>query len=300
MKRYVKLAAIASALLFLASAVYYFVDVSVTEAAVVKAGSHPADIKVVQYKLRKWGYYTGTVDGIYGSGTTSAVKKFQSKNGLVADGIVGNKTLSALGVSVGLTTSSAVLKKGNSGSDVRKLQQRLSDLGYSVGTVDGVYGSKTVEAVKKFQRDNYLTADGIAGSKTLSKLGINVVGGSSTGGSTNSDLYLLAKCIYAEARGEPYIGKVAVGAVILNRVKSPDFPNTIAGVIYQPGAFTAVSDGQINLSPDSEATRAAQDAMNGWDPSYGSIFYYNPAKATSSWIYSRKVIVTIGKHVFCV
>ena len=126
------------------------------------------------------------------------------------------------------------------------------------------------------------------------------MGGSSTAGSSSSNLYLLAKCIYAEARGEPYIGKVAVGAVILNRVKHPDFPNTIAGVIYQPGAFTAVSDGQINLSPDSEAIRAAQDAMNGWDPSYGSLFYYNPAKATSAWIYSRKVNVTIGRHVFCI
>lgn len=299
MKRYVKIAAIASAVLFFATAVFYVIDIASTEAAVVKAGSHPADIKVVQYRLKQWGYYTGAVDGIYGSKTIAAVKKFQAKNGLAADGIVGSKTLAALGVSVGLTSSRSLLKQGSTGSDARKLQQRLKDLGYSV-TVDGVYGPKTAEAVRKFQRNNYLATDGIAGPKTLSKLGISVVGGSSTGGSSSSNLYLLAKCIYAEARGEPYIGKVAVGAVILNRVKHPDFPNTIAGVIYQPGAFTAVSDGQINLSPDSEAIRAAQDAMNGWDPSYGSLFYYNPAKATSAWIYSRKVNVTIGRHVFCI
>ena len=124
--------------------------------------------------------------------------------------------------------------------------------------------------------------------------------GSSSSNYTNSDLYLLAKCIYAEARGESYTGQVAVGAVILNRVASSKFPNTIAGVIYQKDAFTAVTDGQINLSPDKTAMNAAQDAMNGWDPTYGCIYYYNPAVATSSWIFSRKTVTTIGKHVFAI
>ncbi len=171
-------------------------------------------------------------------------------------------------------------------------------------------GKGTIEAVKKFQRKNGLTADGITGRSTFEALGMNdsvkvldndKKGGSSQGsGYTSSDLYLLAKCIYAEARGESYTGQVAVGAVILNRVASSQFPNTISGVIYQKNAFTAVSDGQINLSPDKTAMNAAQDAMNGWDPTYGCIYYYNPAVATSSWIFSRKTVTTIGKHVFAI
>ena len=123
---------------------------------------------------------------------------------------------------------------------------------------------------------------------------------SSSGTSSNSsNVNLLARLIHGEARGEPYTGKVAVGAVVLNRVKSSSFPNTIAGVIYQKGAFDAVSDGQINLSPDSSALKAAQDAINGWDPSYGAIYYFNPSTATNKWIWSRPLTVTIGKHRFC-
>lgn len=142
-----------------------------------------------------------------------------------------------------------------------------------------------------------LTVDGIAGPKTLAALGITA---SSSGGYSDSDVYLLAKCIHAEARGESYTGKVAVGAVVLNRVKSSKFPNTISGVIYQPWAFTCVNDGQINLEPNSEALRAARDAMNGWDPTYGCLYYYNPATATSKWIWSTKTVIKIGKHVFSV
>lgn len=118
---------------------------------------------------------------------------------------------------------------------------------------------------------------------------------------STSDVQLLARAINGEARGEPYEGQVAVGAVILNRVKSPKFPNTIAGVIYEPGAFTAVSDGQINvaISEGSTVVKAARDALNGWDPSGGAIYYFNPATATNKWIWSRSVIKTIGKHRFC-
>lgn len=204
----------------------------------------------------------------------------------------------------------AVLRQGSSGGEVKELQRRLKNWGYYSGAVDGVYGKGTVEAVKKFQKKNGLTADGIAGKSTFAALGMNdsvkALEGNKTSNSqvsseyTNSDLYLLAKTIYAEARGESYTGQVAVGAVILNRVASSKFPNTIAGVVYQKHAFTAVSDGQINLTPDKTAMNAAQDAMNGWDPTYGCIYYYNPAVATSSWIFGRETVTTIGKHVFAI
>lgn len=205
----------------------------------------------------------------------------------------------------------AVLKQGATGGEVKEIQRRLKNWGYYSGAVDGIYGKATVEAVKAFQKKNGLTPDGIAGISTYKALGMNDSvrvlendkknGGSSAGSNyTSSDLYLLAKCIYAEARGESYTGQVAVGAVVLNRVASPQFPNTISGVIYQRHAFTAVSDGQINLEPDKTAMNAAQDAMNGWDPTYGCLYYYNPAVATSSWIFGRQTVTTIGKHVFAI
>lgn len=174
------------------------------------------------------------------------------------------------------------------------IQQRLKDLGYFNAEVTGYYGSITREAVRKFQADYGLAQTGEVDSTTADYLGINL------GSQSSNDLYLIAKCIYAEARGEPYVGKVAVGAVILNRVEDPNFPNTIYGVVYQPWAFTAVYDGQITLEPDAECYQAAQDAMNGWDPTYGCIYYYNPATATSEWIFSRKVVTQIGKHVFAI
>lgn len=206
----------------------------------------------------------------------------------------------------------AVLKQGANGGEVKELQRRLKEWGYYGGAVDGIYGKGTVEAVKKFQKKNGLKADGIAGIETYKALGMNdsvrvlennkkpPQSNQSASDYTNSDLYLLAKCIYAEARGESYTGQVAVGAVILNRVASASFPNTISGVIYQRHAFTAVTDGQINLVPDKTAMNAASDAMNGWDPTYGCLYYYNPAVATSSWIFGRKTVTTIGKHVFAI
>lgn len=194
----------------------------------------------------------------------------------------------------------ALSKYGSRGSEVRTIQEKLKRWGYYTGGVDGIYGSLTVSAVKKFQQKNGLTVDGIAGTKTLAAMGITS-SSSSSGSSTNnsSNVNLLARAIYGEARGEPYTGQVAVGAVIMNRVKSSKFPNTIAGVIYQSGAFDAVSDGQINLNPDSTSKKAAQDALNGWDTSYGAIYYFNPSTATNKWIWSRPMTVTIGKHRFC-
>lgn len=196
-----------------------------------------------------------------------------------------------------LTASAATYRKGDSGEQVRQIQQKLKRWGYYGGAVDGIYGSDTVKAVKAFQKKNGLTQDGVCGNATLRALGIST-GTSAAGAGQQNDLYLLAKMISAEARGEPYVGQVAVGAVILNRVRHPSFPNTIAGVLYQPGAFTALADGQFRQEPEEEARRAAQDAMNGWDPSGGAIYYYNPAKSTSSWIFSRETIAVIGKHVF--
>lgn len=199
------------------------------------------------------------------------------------------------------TTEAAVLKQGSTGSSVRTLQTKLKSWGYYTGSVDGIYGSQTVKAVKYFQRKNGLAVDGIVGAKTAAALGMTLSGsssGSSSGSYSSSDEYLLAKCVYAEARGEPYVGQVAVAAVVLNRVRSASFPNTIAGVIYQPWAFTCVNDGQINLSPDNNAIKAAKDALNGWDPTNGCLYYYNPATATSSWIWSRPVMLSIGKHNF--
>ncbi len=194
----------------------------------------------------------------------------------------------------------ALSKYGSRGEEVKTIQDKLKRWGYYSGSVDGIYGSQTVSAVKKFQQKNGLSVDGIAGPKTLTAMGITSNSSSSGSSSSNSsDVNLLARAIYGEARGEPYVGQVAVAAVILNRVKSSKFPNTISGVIYQSGAFDAVSDGQINLTPDNTAKKAAQDALNGWDPTYGAIYYFNPNTATNKWIWSRPMTVTIGKHRFC-
>lgn len=204
--------------------------------------------------------------------------------------------LVAGGAAVYNSRSESVLSRlGSSGSEVTAIQKRLKNWGYYKGAVDGIYGSETQKAVKSFQRKNGLTADGVAGSATLAAMGI----ASGSNSASNNDVYLLARAINGEARGEPYAGQVAVGAVILNRVKHPSFPNTVAGVIYQPGAFTAVDDGQINAAMTSSCERAARDALNGWDPTGGAIYYYNPVTATNKWIRSRPIILTIGKHVFC-
>ncbi|WP_302497325.1 spore cortex-lytic enzyme [uncultured Flavonifractor sp.] len=189
----------------------------------------------------------------------------------------------------------ATYRQGSSGEQVRVIQTKLKNWGYYDGAVDGVFGSQTTQAVKYFQRKNGLTADGIVGPATLKALGM------SGGGSPTQDasVDLLARVISAEARGEPYSGQVAVGAVILNRVEHPSFPNTIAGVVYQPGAFTCMVDGQFNEPVAESAVRAARDALNGVDPSGGAIYYFNPATATSSWIWSRPLILRIGNHRFC-
>lgn len=206
-------------------------------------------------------------------------------------------------------TTAAVLKQGSRGNEVKEVQRRLKRWGYYSGSVDGVFGVGTKSAVIAFQKKNGLTPDGVVGKSTYKALGMNssyeVLAGQSqnaggVGGYSSSDVYLLAKTIHAEGRGEPYTGQVAIGAVIMNRVRDKAFPNTVSGVIYQKGAFTAVDDGQINLEPNETAMKAAKDAINGWDPSGGALYYYNPAIATSSWIFDRRTVTVIGKHVFAI
>ncbi|MBJ6363439.1 spore cortex-lytic enzyme [Paenibacillus sp. GCM10012307] len=225
------------------------------------------------------------------------------------------------------TFSNATLTVGATGQDVNELQGRLKFLGYYDGKIDGQFGSKTKNAVTWFQWKFGLKSDGVVGAKTKLKLWEATKswkpGNENTGGNTSSgtsgnqggtsnlaqsnrlglsanDLKIMANAVYGEARGEPYEGQVAVAAVILNRVKSPSFPNSASGVIFQPGAFTAVADGQIWLEPNERARQAVQDAINGWDPSDGCLYYFNPVTATSKWIWTRQQVKTIGKHIFCI
>ena len=249
------------------------------------------------------------------------------KKGLLLTAIIGTMSVSGVFTAFKSTQKSsadsgntqtetvleaAVLKKGAKGGEVEEVQRRLKLWGYYKGNVDGVFGAGTRSAVIAFQKKNGLTADGVVGKSTYKALGMNssyqALAGQAASpnnaqgvkGFSSADVYLLAKTIHAEGRGEPYTGQVAIGAVILNRVRHSEFPNTISGVVYQKHAFTAVSDGQINLTPNETAMKAARDAINGWDPTGGAIYYYNPAVATSSWIFDRQTVTVIGKHVFAI
>lgn len=208
--------------------------------------------------------------------------------------------LSLLFIETPDVAQAAVLKQGSRGDSVKTVQQKLIRWGYLKGSADGIFGAKTKAAVVAFQKKNGLTADGIIGTRTAQALGISLSDTTSSSSSASStDLNLLARVVYGEARGEPYTGQVAVAAVVLNRVRSSSFPNSVAGVVYQSGAFDCVSDGQINLTPNQSAYNAAKDALNGWDPTYGCLFYYNPRTATSKWMLSRTVKLSIGNHAFC-
>lgn len=210
--------------------------------------------------------------------------------------------LSLLFIETPDVAQAAVLKQGSRGDSVKTVQQKLIRWGYLKGSADGIFGAKTKAAVIAFQKKNGLTADGIIGTRTAQALGISLSGttsSSSSSSASSTDLNLLARVVYGEARGEPYTGQVAVAAVVLNRVRSSSFSNSVAGVVYQSGAFDCVSDGQINLTPNQSAYNAAKDALNGWDPTYGCLFYYNPRTATSKWMLSRTVKLSIGNHAFC-
>lgn len=194
----------------------------------------------------------------------------------------------------------ATLTMGSRGERVALIQQRLKDWGYYTGAVDGVFGRGTYNAVVRFQRKNGLSVDGQVGKRTAAAMGVPLTGSVSASLYRESELSLLARLVSGEARGEPYTGQVAVAAVVLNRVRSDEFPDTISGVIFQPGAFDAVWDGQFDMEPTASSIRAARDAMNGWDPTGGCTYYYNPATATNEWIWSRQVQLSIGRHAFAI
>lgn len=196
-----------------------------------------------------------------------------------------------------MALAEVILEVGSNGANVTKVQNRLIQYGYMTGTADGKYGEKTRDAVILFQKRNGLTVDGRVGKETAAALGVTLTSSTSTT-IVSADQKLLAKLVYAEARGESYKGQVAVAAVVLNRVASSSFPNTISGVIYQSGAFSCVSNGSINNTPNDSAIRAALDAMNGWDPTNGCLYYYNPNKTSDSWIRTRTVVTVIGNHYF--
>ena len=207
-------------------------------------------------------------------------------------------TVNILIIALAQSADAALYKRGSSGTTVSEIQRRLKSWGYYTGSVDGIYGSRTENAVKYFQRTNGLAVDGQVGDKTLAALGIYNASASS-GGASDGDVYLLARLISAEARGEPYIGQVAVGAVVMNRIDHPSFPNSLSGVVYQSGAFSCMYDGQFNQPISDSAYRAAREALNGSDPTGGAIYYFNPATATSAWIWSRPLLTVIGSHRFC-
>lgn len=269
----------------------------------ITKGKTDFNVAAVQARLKTFGYYRSTVDGMWGKGTLTAVMRYQSDGGLAVDGVVGGGTARKLGITLYNVEKSGGIVKGKTAENIRKLQTALKSIGYYNSTVDGAWGRRTMCAVMSYQSDHGLTVDGVVGSATEKALGITLGTGSSggtgsTGNVSESDLNLLARCVYGESRGEPYTGQVAVAAVVLNRVRSSKFPNTIKGVIYQAGAFTAVSDGQINLTPNQSAYNAARDALAGWDPTGGCLYYYNPDTATSSWIWSLTVHIKIGNHNF--
>ncbi len=246
---------------------------------------------------KKTGTIAWVAAGMLGLGMTAAIGAFSGRE---------TTTAAQSAQSAEMAVETAVLRQGSKGSEVKEVQRRLKNWGYYKGNVDGIFGAGTKSAVIAFQKKNGLTADGVVGKATYKALGMTdsynlLVGSSSSNnGYSNSDVYLLAKTIYAEGRGEPYTGQVAIGAVVLNRVRSSQFPNTVSGVVYQKHAFTAVTDGQINLTPNDTAMRAAKDAMSGWDPTGGALYYYNPAIATSAWIFDRQTVTVIGKHVFAI
>lgn len=260
-------------------------------AVLSRPGSRGEQVRRIQQKLISLGYLSGQADGIFGAKTESALLRFQADKGIDADGTAGVVTLTALGFS---------FSGGDRGEDVAAIQTKLASLGYDPGAADGIFGSTTTAAVRAFQTRNSLSPDGIVGFATARRLySSSAVRKTSAQSYRDNDYTLLARIINAEARGEPYRGQVAVGAVVLNRVAHPSFPDTVAGVVYQNGAFTAVTDGQIHAEITESCYRAAQEALSGADPTGGAIYYYNPDKTSNRWIRSRTVIAAIGNHLFC-
>ncbi|KFZ41350.1 MULTISPECIES: spore cortex-lytic enzyme [Thermoactinomyces] len=289
---------------------------------ILKKGARGGDVYELQGRLKLLGFYTGDVDGVFGHRTYLAVRLFQYEFGLKIDGVVGPKTKLKLWQSTKhwrpemTNKKGPVLKRGNRGGGVWELQGRLKHIGFYTGKWDGNFGERTYRAVRLFQYEFGLKVDGVAGPKTMQKLrkatknyapetkwqqpqeSKQVSIPKSSYGLSENDIHLLAQAVYAEGRGESYIGQVAIAAVILNRLESREFPDTISGIIFQPLAFEAVADGQIWMQPDETAKKAVRDALNGWDPTGGALYYFNPERATSKWIWNRPQIKKIGKHIF--
>lgn len=292
--------------------------------ATLKRGATGGDVYELQGRLKYLGFFTGKVDGKFWVRTERAVRLYQYENRLKVDGVVGPKTKQKL---VSQTKAWApgvenrIYKQGDRGGYIWEMQRRLGFLGFYQGKIDGKFGSKTDRAIRWFQSAYGIKSDGKVGADTKLKLwqasknwsptnkvrkgappkvkiAVKRPVKSTGGGTSKGDVYLLARAIHGEARGEPYVGKVAVAAVILNRIRSNQFPDSIPSIIYEPRAFTAVDDGQINLHPDAESLKAANDALNGWDPTSGSLYYFNPDTATSGWIWTRPQTKKIGKHIF--
>jgi N-acetylmuramoyl-L-alanine amidase len=273
--------------------------------SLLKQGSRGNEVIMLQNKLRSISYADFNATGYYGVLTREAVRNYQRNNGLVPDGIAGYWTLMKLGIA----NVNSYLQYGSRGSAVVKLQNALNSKGFSAGKMDGIFGVRTLNAVISFQKANGLTPDGIAGAITQTKLysmsasATTSSRGNSTAEITSNDLYWMSRIIYAEAGAEPYIGKVAVGNVIMNRVNSSEFPNTVKGVIfeYYEGIpqFSPVADGTIYNNPDADSIKAAKEALSGLKPVGISTYFFNPDKASGYWIINNKTYVTrIGNHVF--
>jgi N-acetylmuramoyl-L-alanine amidase len=294
---------------------------------VLKLGATGGDVYELQGRLKFLGYYTGPVDGKFRDRTYRAVRLFQYAFGIDVDGTVGPRTKRKLWEATRVWVpglENRIFKKGDEGGYVWELQRRLRFIGFYTGRVDGKFQDRTERAVRLFQYEFGLKVDGRVGPETKLKMwkatrywrpGAKVGAGKvrrtpmtrikpmskvpqSNAGLSKQDIRIMAQAVHAEARGESFVGKVAVAAVILNRMESERFPNSPSGIIFQPMAFTCVADGQIWLEPDKESVKAVYDALNGWDPTGGALYYFNPATATSGWIWSRPQVKQIGKHIF--
>ncbi len=270
----------------------------------LKVGSRGSEVYSLQSKLKSISYANFNPTGYYGTLTREAVRSYQKNNGLVADGIAGYWTLMKLG----MVDVNSYLRYGSRGNDVVKLQNALNSEGLSAGNADGIYGYKTYNAVIRFQKANGLTQDGVAGPITQTKLyktstAVAASRGASASEYTSNDLYWMSRIIHAEAEDEPYAGKVAVGNVIMNRVNSLEFPNSVKGVIfdYYEGIpqFSPVAEGTIYNNPNEDSIKAAKEALNGSKPVGVSTYFFNPDKSPGYWIVKNKTYVTrIGNHVF--
>lgn len=247
---------------------------------VIQKGTTGDDVIELQARLQYIGFYKGKIDGVFGWGTYWALRNFQDNYGMKIDGIAGAKAKSKL-VSASKYNASYVKKNIRQGNDFT----------YYGGTP---LKQQTTGNGPTKKPENNQPANDNGGTAQTGKY----TKGHLPAGFSQSDLNLMSNAVFGEARGEPYVGQVAVAAVILNRVDNSKFPDNVSGVIFQPGAFTAVADGQIWLTPDDQAKQAVMDALNGWDPSHGAIYYFNPDTATSAWIWSRPQIDKIGKHIF--